>query len=111
MCKIQRRRWALAITNWLLLSIRGRLLSRRGRYAIQSGAATDIQRQASAVRKSAARIRTSFAPGIDFEAELEAVFHQNNGESQQIGADNDQSVDLSQAARKRCPQMKRRSPE
>lgn len=30
----------------------------------------------------------------DFEARLEAVFHQNTGESQQIAQDIDQSVDL-----------------
>ncbi len=48
----------------------------------------DIQRQ---VGQCHTMTRLSQA---DFEARLEAVFHQNTGESQQIAQDIDQSVDL-----------------
>ena len=48
----------------------------------------DIQRQVGQCQTM-----TSLSPA-DFEARLEAVFHQNTGESQQIAQDIDQSVDL-----------------
>ena len=48
----------------------------------------DIQRQVGQCQTM-----TSLSQA-DFEARLEAVFHQNTGESQQIAQDIDQSVDL-----------------
>ncbi|MFP1455645.1 hypothetical protein ACLB1O_26950 [Escherichia coli] len=56
----------------------------------------DIQRQVGQCQTM-----TSLSQA-DFEARLEAVFHQNTGESQQIAQDIDQSVDP--RFRKRCPQ-------
>lgn len=78
------RQLGAGTTNWLSL-FRGEII-----YLADTPfeRLLDIQRQVGQCQTM-----TSLSQA-DFEARLEAVFHQNTGESQQIAQDIDQSVDL-----------------
>ena len=78
------RQLGAGTTNWLSL-FRGRII-----YLADTPfeRLLDIQRQVGQCQTM-----TSLSQA-DFEARLEAVFHQNTGESQQIAQDIDQSVNL-----------------